>query len=348
MQRNGVCYDVGRTMMGQDWRPDFDPAIVRRELAIIHDDLHCNAVRLQGFDLGRLTTATTLALDAGLEVWFSPEMWDRPPAEMLPYLADAAARAERLRRDHPDRLVFSVGSEISLFAQGFVPGANVLKRLANPKLRDLLRSGALRAPINAFLAAAARTVRAAFGGPLTYASLGFEEVDWGPFDFVGADLYRGDPHFELYPAILARYAKLGKPLANLEFGCCTFSGAERWGGRGWQIVDLAHRTPRLTADVVYDPGTQAREDAELLRLNDAAGVNATFVFTFVEPGPSLTPRMRRQLARLTFDPDLPHYSLVRTLPEGQHGTTYPDLPWEPKESFRAVAEFYATHPPRAT
>ena len=28
-------------------------------------------------------------------------------------------------------------------------------------------------------------------------------------------------------------------------------------------------------------------------------------------------------------------------PVGEHGVTYPDMPWEPKESFRAVAEYYA-------
>ena len=26
-----------------------------------------------------------------------------------------------------------------------------------------------------------------------------------------------------------------------------------------------------------------------------------------------------------------------------YGTTYPDLPWEPKQAFNAVASFYATH-----
>jgi hypothetical protein len=26
---------------------------------------------------------------------------------------------------------------------------------------------------------------------------------------------------------------------------------------------------------------------------------------------------------------------------GKHGTTYPDMPWEPKESFRAVADYYS-------
>jgi hypothetical protein len=35
-------------------------------------------------------------------------------------------------------------------------------------------------------------------------------------------------------------------------------------------------------------------------------------------------------------------SLVRYLERGR-GTTYPDMPWEPKRSFHAVAEFYANH-----
>jgi hypothetical protein len=27
----------------------------------------------------------------------------------------------------------------------------------------------------------------------------------------------------------------------------------------------------------------------------------------------------------------------------EHGTSYPDMPWEPKESFRAVAAWNAVH-----
>ena len=27
----------------------------------------------------------------------------------------------------------------------------------------------------------------------------------------------------------------------------------------------------------------------------------------------------------------------------RHGTTYPDMPWEPKESFKVVADYYAAH-----
>jgi len=48
MNRKGVCYDTGRIVDGRSWRPEVDPAEARRELAIIRDDLHCNAVRIRG------------------------------------------------------------------------------------------------------------------------------------------------------------------------------------------------------------------------------------------------------------------------------------------------------------
>ncbi|HTS14060.1 MAG TPA: hypothetical protein VMH24_00210, partial [Candidatus Sulfotelmatobacter sp.] len=70
MNRKGVSYDVGR-VMGVNWRPVFDLPVVRRELEIIHDDLHCNAVRICGRDIGRLETATEAALELGLEVWLT-------------------------------------------------------------------------------------------------------------------------------------------------------------------------------------------------------------------------------------------------------------------------------------
>jgi hypothetical protein len=43
VNRRGVSYDVGR-VLGLNWRPDFDPTVVHRELEIIKNDLHCNAV----------------------------------------------------------------------------------------------------------------------------------------------------------------------------------------------------------------------------------------------------------------------------------------------------------------
>jgi hypothetical protein len=330
-------------MMGRNWRPAFDLAVVRRELEIIHRGLHCNAVRLQGLDPARLDAAAEIALPLGMEVWYSPELWDRKPGPTIEYLRSAARSAEALRRRWPDRIVFSVGSEVTLFMQGFVPGRNVLKRLSNPKLSETIRAGTHLPALRAFLAEANDAVRAEFHGKVTYASLPMERVDWSLFDYVGVDLYRGAPMTDRYAELIGRYRSFGKPLANMEFGCCTFRGAEDLGGRGWQIIDWTKRPPRLTGPYVYDQGAQAREVADLLRANEAAGVDATFVFTFVEPGPEPASRERATLSRLGFDPDIVHYSLVKTHPDGRAGTAYPGVPWEPKESFHAVAEYYAAH-----
>lgn len=109
-------------------------------------------------------------------------------------------------------------------------------------------------------------------------------------------------------------------------------------------MDWTRWPPRLRGPYVYDQNAQAMELAQLLRWNDEAGIYGTFVFTFVETGAGLPEGNVAELLRaIDFDPDLPRYSLVKTNPDRKRGTTYPDLPWEPKESFRAVADYYASH-----
>jgi hypothetical protein len=39
IKRKGICYDVGRVMLGNNWRPNFDPNVVHRKLEIIKNDL---------------------------------------------------------------------------------------------------------------------------------------------------------------------------------------------------------------------------------------------------------------------------------------------------------------------
>ncbi len=114
MKRKGVSYDVGRVMAG-NWRPVFNPEIVHRELEIIKNDLHCNAVRICGLDIERLIAAAEDALKLGLEVWLSPEMWDKSQDKTLAYIAKAVTAAEKLREQWPDRFVFLVGSVLTLF-----------------------------------------------------------------------------------------------------------------------------------------------------------------------------------------------------------------------------------------
>ena len=81
MNRKGVHYDVGR-VMGMNWRPNVDPKIVQRELEIIKNNIHCNAVRICGPQY-RAANDRNGALKQGLEVWISPEMWDKSPEKIL-------------------------------------------------------------------------------------------------------------------------------------------------------------------------------------------------------------------------------------------------------------------------
>ena len=87
MKREGVSYDVGR-ILGMNWHPVFDLHVVHRELQIIKDDLYCNAVRICGRDIGRVVAAAEDALGQGLEVWLSPELWNKSQGETLAYIAD--------------------------------------------------------------------------------------------------------------------------------------------------------------------------------------------------------------------------------------------------------------------
>ena len=357
MNRRGVCYDVGRVMWGQDWRPEFSPEDARRELQITRDDLHCNAVRICGQDPARLMAAGELALDSGLEVWLSPELWDHSADQTLDYVATVAAAAEELHRHRPGHVVFSVGSEATLFMTGIVEGGSVFERLEHPDFWPRIAAGDHNGPLNAFLATAVGRVREVFHGPVTYASVPLETVDWSPFDFVSADLYRDARIKDQFTGLLHRYFTYGRPVAITEFGCCTYRGAADAGGHGFAILDISaqdKQSPpaRLNGSYVRDETEQAREVTEMLSIFDAAGVDATFVMTFVAP---LNPTSDDPL----YDLDMASYSLVKSFggragllgaahPEApwerrRLGMTYPDMPWEPKESFRAVADFYTAH-----
>ena len=110
---------------------------------------------------------------------------------------------------------------------------------------------------------------------------------------------------------------------------------------------------------------------DLLGIFNDADVDGAFVFTFVSPSSPYNEDPKR-------DFDMTSFSLVKSYAEketaleiarqtarqgkeilgvdidskllvklvgdvGRHGASYPDMPWEPKESFRAVANFYASH-----
>jgi hypothetical protein len=101
--------------------------VVERELRIIRDDLHCNAVRVMGGDPERPELAATYAADLGLEVWFSPYPLELTADEVLSLLADCAERAERLRQRGAEVVVVT-GAELSLMNNGLLPGDTLHER----------------------------------------------------------------------------------------------------------------------------------------------------------------------------------------------------------------------------
>lgn len=270
MKRRGVSYDVGR-VLGINWRPTFDPDVVRGELTVIHDDLHCNAVRICGRDLGRLVTASSIALDLGFEVWLSTELWNKSQKTTLAYLGRAAKAAETLRQKAPDRVVLSVASEATLFTMGIIPGRTLTLRLAY--LFREFDSGKHVAPLRSFLQEAVETARSTFGGPLTYASLIFEDVDWALFDLVGVDHYREARVKDRYVEMLAPRFATGKPVIITEFGMRTYRDADTSGALGFGVTDpkslVLHRLPAAArfirphikkGDYIRDEEYQAERD----------------------------------------------------------------------------------------
>ena len=343
----GITYDTGFLNGGHSTRENLDADLVRKEMRVIRNDLHCTAVRVTGGDPERLDLAARLASEAGLGVWFSPFTCDLDREELLDLLADCAERAERLRRAGAD-VVLLTGSELTLFTRGFVPGDTVDERaavLADPE-RARRELAAVPARVNAFLGGAVAVVRERFHGPVGYASLPFEGVDWTPFDIVATDGgYRSaeiaDRFRDGIRALVEHGHALGKPVVITEFGCTTHRGAAGLGARGDSIVQW-RRTglpARLTGEYVRDEHEQAAYIVELLDLFAEAGVDGAFVNTFARY--DLPHR-----ADPSEDFDLASYGIVAVLENGADGGVARrpdgDVPWRPKAAFTALADAYRT------
>lgn len=330
MRAKGIGYDTGFERGGKFNRP-FDPGLVRRELAVIRDDLHCTAVRLIGTDLDRIEFAAREAAALGLEVWFSPFPWDRTPEEILDLLGDGAARAERLRVAGAE-VVFVTGAELSLFNHGFLPGDGIEERLGNLLADRELLTG-LSEQVNEFLGRAVAVVRARFGGRVTYASVPLERVDWALFDIVAVDAHRSKEVADSYQEGIRSLVAAGKPVAITEFGVTPYRGAADLGARCGEIVEYDGDVPvRLNGAYVRDEEEQARYFRELLAVFEAEGVDAAFACTFVCYGLVHRADPREDL-------DMASWGVVKVLENGS-GDTYPGLPWEPKAAFGALADCY--------
>ncbi|WP_328792792.1 abortive infection protein [Streptomyces sp. NBC_00273] len=227
----GVNFDTDREV----WRTEY----VRREIAAVKDQLHGNAVLLLGHRLDRLAEAASIAAAHGLFVWLEPRQFDQDAEQTLAFLASVARAAESLRSQYP-RVGLSIGTELTIFMSGLVPGKDYEERgqaLGRPE------SAGYQERLNAFLGQAVGTVRPLFHGPVTYGSGDWEQVDWHGFDVVGANLYRNGDNMTSYTRALRALQRHGKPVVITEFGCCTFTGAGEQGGLGFTAVDWEREPP---------------------------------------------------------------------------------------------------------
>jgi hypothetical protein len=252
-------------------------------------------------------------------------------------------------------VILIIGSELTLFMQGIVEGRNITSRMTNPTFVSRVKAGLHNKPLNEFLSNAAAKVRERSHGSLTYASLVWEAVDWNLFDYVGVDHYRVTKIEDKYVEMLKPSFEHGKPVVITEFGygtCQTGLGSGGFlssAGLYGNIIDLRFQFfhyklpirgrfvhPHLLGGHLRDEDWQARKLVEQLNIFDEVGVEGAFISQFVS---KITPYSSKP----KYDLDMASSSLVKYYEGGARGTTYPDMPWEPKESFRAVADYYANH-----
>ncbi len=263
MNFKGINYDTGiPTTHNTFSRETFDPPQVQREIEIIKNDLHCNAIRISGQRLERLLLTAEIALGQGLEVWFSPSLADWTQTDALEVLEGCAKAIEELR-GQTSQIVFVTGVELSAFMSGFLEGETAMQRLGtliNPLrlIKSTILKGSFHKRLNAFLSQATARVREHFHGRVTYASGPWEEVDWSPFDLVGVDYYRDAMNKRGYEKNLRAYFKHDKPVVITEFGCCTYEGASDRGGYGWVIVDWNKMPSELKQKYFRDEASPGR------------------------------------------------------------------------------------------
>ncbi|MGB3442625.1 MAG: hypothetical protein WBA97_28105 [Actinophytocola sp.] len=337
MRARGIAYDTGFVRGGENSRDRLDVDLVRREMGIIRDDLHCDAVHVVGGDPERLELAARCAADLGLEVWFSPYPLELTPEEIRSLFIDCAQRAEVIRKSGAE-VVFVAGVELSIMNRGFLPGDSVDERvgllLGQPEGRAE-RLAEATAVLDDLFRAVVPAIRDRFGGKITYACIPFERVDWDLFDIMSVELIRSAEVADQFRTGVRTLVAQGKPVAITGFGTATWRGAGDVAPRSMEIVETDERGApvRLTGEYARDEAGQAAYLRELLEIFDSEGVDSTFVYLFALYNyPHRADDPRRDL-------DLASLGIVKVL-EDRLGDTYPDMPWEPKAAFAAIADCY--------
>jgi len=243
MQFKGINYDAGNRYGIVDSGRHIDIERLKGDLKFIKD-LNCNAIRMHGYHINKLILYSKEALKAGFTVWISPRLIDGNRQQTVEFVKKVAVEAELLRQEFEKKVYFIVGNELTLDSKAVFNA---------PKIGDRMKeysenSGAGHTTIINFVNTLATESRKIFRGPITYAALSTETVDWYQFDIVGVNLYksgRNGETYETYNSKLLGYLAHRKPVAITEFGICAYRGASIEGDISGNIVKYSLGGPKL-------------------------------------------------------------------------------------------------------
>ena len=98
MKSQGVNYDVGTHLVGYLNR-EVSLEKMQEEIEMIEKDLHANSIRIYGMEKDKLHDASKIALDKGMEVWYSPRHINLSPDQTLKQIAQYAKDAETIMKE---------------------------------------------------------------------------------------------------------------------------------------------------------------------------------------------------------------------------------------------------------
>lgn len=341
----GVAYDCGsnnKTGQGDLSRMVWNDDIMRSEIDLVADELNANSVTIYGTVLERLEKTVAHAVDRGLHVWLQPRLMDGSQPEVLDFIGEVSSLGESFRKQGADIHV-SIGCTHSIQTPGIMPGEFYHNRMGNAfpdadhhflKPAGPIDKEDVAKKLNAFLTKAAEVARANFSGGITYSGGPFEDVDWSLVDYIGlVEYFYPHPSREAYAEELNSYKKWGKPVLISEYGSFTYAGSAEKGLLGFDIVDRTVDPPTVFPGFVRDEGAQAEFHLDSLRLFDELGMYSVAVTELVHPTHPHSDDPK-------YDLDTASMTITKTIRDNyfDHHSTYR---FEPKESFRAIARYYA-------
>jgi hypothetical protein len=337
LEIKGVNYDVG-VGLSSDSNPNnnLTAEVMKEELGVIKNELHCNAVRIYGSDLEKLIECSKIAVKEGLKVWFSPRYINASLEETIDYIIECSMAAEQLRKISPE-IVYVIGNEFSLDVKGFIDGETIFIRILNLSkpisiIKNSLGLG-FKKELNNFLAKAVPKVRQNFKGEITYASGQWEKVDWDKFDIIAVNYYRNRFNSLKYRRTVRKFVQKKKKFAITEFGCCSFKGAEQKGAWGYSVIDWKKSRPQLKKLLERDESVQSNYLIDLLNIYLKENVRAVFVYTFIA-------RRAKYDVNPKYDLDMANFGLVKVLPSDNNDSKF-SYAWERKKAFYELSEFYS-------